>query len=419
MPVKRTDSPLSPEDGKKTLTFDEVRRLDSVLHEKYEIHGIGHFPTLEVNPYDFAVLLKTRLQKNGFEMISIRLNGSAASYVVKQSDTKDYNDLDLLFHVELTSEVDFQKIREVVLSCLIDFMPVGVCTERLGAATLEDAYVDKMVKVFTEQDRWSLISLRNECGRNLEVKFVGEMRRPYQFSVDSLQIVVDSYLAYASSIAGPLSSNFYPSVIVQSMYGNVAEAVEHLDQKVIATKCPEEIRGGGLLKYCSLAVQGYRPTEECRRLERYMCSRFFIDFPEAVEIHAQLISYLGSHFSSNPGLQHDFLMTLHDVVNSSTVCLMSFERRQALQLIRYMARKKRPLPSPSSHPPRQVRPGGRPKQTHHHQCSGPYDRRQQRQSRSCTFVYSSPSFLPMVSPEDGSLVWLVPVEAQPVYNIDF
>lgn len=47
-------------------------------------------------------------------------------------------------------------------------------------------------------------------------------------------------------------------------------ALEHLDQRLIDTRRPEEIRGGGLLKYCHLLTRGYkaaRPTK-CRQLER-------------------------------------------------------------------------------------------------------------------------------------------------------
>ena len=445
-------------DSKKTLSCEQVRRLDGLLREKYEIHGVGHFPTLELEPRNLLALLKKRLKATAFENVRIRLHGSAASYVVREADEKDFNDLDFLFDVDLTNDVDFQHIREIVLSSLVNFMPVGVSTARLGASTLEEAYVDKMVKVFGDYDRWSLISLRNNRGRNVELKFVGRMRRPYQFSVDSLQIDLDSYLAYTSASSPPLSPDFYPSVDVESMYeeDDVETVLDHLDRKIVATKRPEEIRGGGLLKYCSLVARGYRPTDECRSYEPYMCSRFFIDFPDIMEIRVQLANYLDAHFrvDDSAAAPRDFLATLHAVVNSSTVCLMSYERRQALHLIRSLASRfgdedvggdATTLPgspaslSPPPHhrlrspPTRQIRPGGsggtRTKQRFYGDGgTGGGNRRHfypHRRPQPPRFENGSGGRLvygPVMSSGDGCLVWLVPVDTPtptPVYQIDF
>ncbi|KAI5106743.1 hypothetical protein C0J45_2381 [Silurus meridionalis] len=59
---------------------------------------------------------------------------------------------------------------------------------------MKEAYVQKMVKVFTEYDRWSLISLSNNSGKNVELKFVSSLRRQFEFSVDSFQIILDTML---------------------------------------------------------------------------------------------------------------------------------------------------------------------------------------------------------------------------------
>ena len=69
-------------------------------------------------------------------------------------------------------------------------------------------------------------------------------------------------------------------VTVSLMY-NVVQA-GHLKEHWIDTIQPEEIRGGGLLKYARLLASGYKPLYPAKlaRMERYMCSRFFIDFPD-------------------------------------------------------------------------------------------------------------------------------------------
>ena len=56
----------------------------------------------------------------------------------------------------------------------------------------------------------------------------------------------------------------------------------HLKEHLIDTIQPEEIRGGGLLKYTRLLASGYTALypSKLARMERYMCSRFFIDFPD-------------------------------------------------------------------------------------------------------------------------------------------
>jgi hypothetical protein len=84
------------------------------------------------------------------------------------------------------------------------------------------------------------------------------MKRKYEFSVDSFHIVLDTLFLFYSCSTMPIADNFYPTVMGESVYGNFEEALQHLHKKLIATKQPEEIRGGGLLKYCNLLVKNYR-----------------------------------------------------------------------------------------------------------------------------------------------------------------
>lgn len=141
------------------------------------------------------------------------------------------------------------------------------------------------------------------------------------------------------SSCAAISENFYPTVIGRSEYGNFKEALYHLEKKLIATRSPEEIRGGGLLKYCNLLVKNYKPTNayQIRTLERYMCSRFFIDFSDLNQQRAKLESYLANHFSDDPLQKFDYLTILHNVVQRSTVCLMNHELRLTLGMIRELA----------------------------------------------------------------------------------
>ncbi|GAA6095115.1 uncharacterized protein LOC113635623 [Tachysurus ichikawai] len=455
------------------LTQHQVETLDQVLTEVIPIHGRGNFPTLKIKPKDIIHIVRDRLVSKNIKVRDVRLNGSTASHVLVKENGTSYKDLDIIFGVELSKQEDFQIIKEVVLGCLLDFLPQGVNKDKITALTMKEAYVQKMVKVFTEYDRWSLISLSNNSGKNVELKFVSSLRRQFEFSVDSFQIILDtmleSYLeaerreaaqlkekelkasmipstdlgsvriheqitsagtescnetnvnmsdktkemnnlhevchnggegSKASTIqtpeqlevlseivehsvesqqhahpsisqAGVLESysqldlvtpvetsedlnlsdtkSLLPShreipsvtVVAESMYGDFEQAMDHLRYRLIATRNPEEIRGGGLLKYSNLLVRDFKPASETeiKTLERYMCSRFFIDFPDVNEQQRKIESYLRNHFIGEEKSKYDYLMTLRRVVNESTVCLMGHERRQTLNMITILALK--------------------------------------------------------------------------------
>ncbi|XP_061772089.1 terminal nucleotidyltransferase 5ba [Nerophis ophidion] len=323
------------------LSWDQVRRLDSILGEAVPIHGRGNFPTLSMSPRQIAQVVRARLEDKGVCVKDVRLNGSAASHVLHQDTGLGYKDLDLIFGVALKDDQAFRLVKDVVLDCLFDFLPAGVSKERITALTLKEAYVQKLVKVCNDTDRWSLISLSNNTGKNVELKFVDSLRRQFEFSVDSFQICLDSLLLFDRCSETPMSESFHPTVIGESVYGDFREAMDHLCQRTIATRSPEEIRGGGLLKYCHLLVRGFRPISEAdmKHMQRYMCSRFFIDFSDIGEQQRKLEAYLQNHFAGMEHKRYECLMTLHQVVNESTVCLMGHERRQTLSLISTLALK--------------------------------------------------------------------------------
>ena len=185
-------------------------------------------------------------------------------------------------------------------------------------------------------------------GKNLDLKFVQNMKRQYEFSVDSFQIVLDSYLLYRRAAADDdlgMSETFHPSVVAESVYGDFAAALQHLRQRRICTHRPEEIRGGGLLRYCNLLVRDYIPgssndtPSEIARLEKHMCARFFIDFSDSEQQYRKLVGYLDSHFQGENDLKFQYLLVLRRVVDNSTVCLMQHERTMALQLIMSLVRQ--------------------------------------------------------------------------------
>ena len=121
------------------------------------------------------------------------------------------------------------------------------------------------------------------------------MRRQFEFSVDSFQITLDPLL----DVEKLDDINESMHITAESMFGDFPQALRHLNRRLIETRSPEEIRGGGLLKYCHLLTRGYSATPNCRELERYMCSRFFIDFPDIATQEMKLRGYMDSHWGND------------------------------------------------------------------------------------------------------------------------
>jgi len=314
----------SPSSNITELNSKQIERLRGVLSESVEIHGRENFPTLEIILQDLIGRVRKQLGLAGVNLKCVKLNGGAASYVLANEQFQ-YSDLDLIFPISLSSEEDFDKVRDAVFDSLLSLMPIHISKSNICADTLKDVYISKMVKVCTDEDKWSLFSLHNEYGRCIELKFVDKMRRQFEFSVDSFQITLDKLLD------NPQEQK--PVVVAESMFGDIRQAIGHLHKRLIDTRAPEEIRGGGLLKYCHLLTRGYRATANCKEMEKYMCSRFFIDFSDIQTQEMKLICYLDNHFGNEDQMKLDYLQVLHKTIKESTICLMGHERRQTLQMV--------------------------------------------------------------------------------------
>ena len=312
------------------LNYEEYCRLDEVMTRVIQVHGRGNFPTLEVQPMKFIKLLTAFLnQQEDLQVISCRLNGSAASYVlqdqelyIKDGPAKPYNDLDIIINVKMTSLDNFTMVKDSVLLTLMKFLPSDSHKEKITSNNMKEAYVRKLVKVTDNGEFWSLISLTNHNGRNIELKFVDTMKRQFEFSVDSLQIIFDSYLTFLEGAVElekpPLIS--FPSVQVESVYGDVEEVRYHLTHRLIATHHPEDIRGGGLLKYCSLLTGDYRlVSSEIYEMEKYMCDRFFTDYNEVKAQQLKIEAHLKNHCLDDKDKRYKYIRILYGIVEKTGV----------------------------------------------------------------------------------------------------
>lgn len=185
---------LQSEKRLQNLTLEQIQALDKVLTEVIPIYGRGNFPTLQVRAKDIIRVVKERLVERDIRVKDIRLNGATASHVLVRDNGLGYKDLDIIFGVDLPRQEDFQVIKEVVLGSLRDLLPCGVNRRKITCLTMKEAYVQKMVKVFNDHDRWSLICLSNNRAKTVGLRFVSSLRRHFEFSVDSFQIILDRML---------------------------------------------------------------------------------------------------------------------------------------------------------------------------------------------------------------------------------
>lgn len=137
------------------LSYEQVSRLHDVMNETVHIHGRGNFPTLELRLRDLVTLVRTKLEADGVPVRDMRVNGGVASHVLMASSPSSasgpaaYNDLDLIFGVDLSSARTYDRIKTAVLDALLDFLPAGVSRSRMLSCSLKEAYVSKMVKVIS------------------------------------------------------------------------------------------------------------------------------------------------------------------------------------------------------------------------------------------------------------------------------
>ena len=332
------------------LTYEQVERLYRVVSEPVQIYPKeGNFPTLSIPPSTLVRLVRSKLRNKGINVRDVRLNGSGASFCLAEEREKEpkphYNDLDIIFRIEMKSDHDLHIIKDEVLSSLFQFFPEGTQTNRISSFMLEESYVKKRVKVSSNSDRWSLISLGDDNGKNIELKFVSSMKRQYEFSVDSFQIVLDPLLHFeVDSENEPLPTKILPEscpkIQAISLYDDFGKALHHLNNRLIATNNPEEIRGGGLLKYCYLLVNGYQPSDqqEMEAHEPYMCSRFFIDFPHMNLQFTKIHKYIFTRFLQ-PGVPEkglQFLDTLMCIIINKAKCLMESERYKTMRVLQQL-----------------------------------------------------------------------------------
>lgn len=233
---------------------DKLRRVLSQIIPIYPSPSSSTFPTLHIVPKDFLRDVFSKLNEHSIDVADVRLNGGAASYVLIKDSNFQYRDIDILFTLKTPLTVErettlyasnnepylcdvWTMIKYIICSCLIEHMPhVQGCTPTFLASIL-DTYTKKNIQINSEQDSWALLSLQSLLGRNLELKFIEQWKRQWQFSVDSFQIGLQSILfePSAQTTVRTMRSGYIPIEAINAVTFGSEETKNENDEKGSAT----------------------------------------------------------------------------------------------------------------------------------------------------------------------------------------
>lgn len=261
--------------SKRNITYlddAQMNKLEDVMNRKIPISSKDGEQVLYVSPKELMNELRNQcyylkgrsgpiLKKN-----CTRLVGSGAAYVL--SDRSDFNDLDFTFYIDTPIFSQILFLEEQVVYRLLEIQeqqnstshqdgnsnpsPTNHGTTWLSfpSNTALRAIYDKFfldsIKIDSADNQWSLITLGKKGTLTMDIKFVYRAKRSYVFSSDSFEIILDPLFE---------RSRGKKKIQVESLYGDIAEALEHLRTNTLVTRNPSEIRLG-LLRYCYERIKG-------------------------------------------------------------------------------------------------------------------------------------------------------------------
>ncbi|EGT47572.1 CBN-PQN-44 protein [Caenorhabditis brenneri] len=280
--------------SQQNLNEEQLDRLRKVCGE-VEFHlkdqNVTHYRPIRTDLLSVLRNVRNRLNSEGVQLSGLYLVGGAASHVAVEA--YKYADLDVLLSIasdpSLTEDGEkkiFGLIRKAIYEVLRELL-----IQTVGYAPHQSALIDKEVLIRNtgSNEAWSLFSIHNKDGRNLELKSVMRMAREYQFATDSLRIDLV-----------PLMDQTEGGVAMYSYFEDIQEATRLLRGRLIDTIHQNRIFGGGLLKYCLLKLRGYRDnrTDYDARLNlwRDMATGFGSAW-KMMRGRAMLDSFLKNHFS--------------------------------------------------------------------------------------------------------------------------
>ncbi|EFO94189.1 hypothetical protein CRE_30464 [Caenorhabditis remanei] len=282
------------------LTENEMTRLAKIL-KPVEIHSRRTQNAITMHLTLLMQTLVNKLRDNGIDINGVYLIGGAASYVV--SSVHIFNDIDLMMSVGAPNGYEeekklFNSIRDLVVKC------IGQMTASAGSQYFHKTHLTHN----NNGDSWSLLSLYNMYGKNIELKFVLRLARDFVFSTDSIKVDISPQV-FGLSGENRMTSSF----------GNLEVAKYHIQNRMIDTINPQQIKGGGFLKFVHLKCKKYKVAKKEKDLEQLLVAMTegFLREPY------QLEKYLANHFrQQDVNYKIGFLRKFWDICNKP--CLQIF-----------------------------------------------------------------------------------------------
>eukprot|EP00730_Choanoeca_flexa_P018857 TRINITY_DN9190_c0_g2_i1.p1 TRINITY_DN9190_c0_g2~~TRINITY_DN9190_c0_g2_i1.p1 ORF type:complete len:506 (+),score=95.09 TRINITY_DN9190_c0_g2_i1:278-1795(+) len=311
----------------------------------------------------------------------VRLEGSAATCCFSE-DEPDYNDLDIVFHLSDDSRSRLCDIRGVLIQHLRNIMPHLSCLDDHGVSqhTFSKMFITP-TSSNPRADAWALFTLRARDASmpSIDLKFVQRIQRPYQFSINSLQVILPTDDQLYPDILAQLKRNPMAAVPlpvpadavqpapavcapiylpvawsraclaalqtrtahVTCAYGDTDEVIAHIRQRIISVKSDGDvmhIHGGGLLKYAALRAQGFAIASHLneKRLEHFMVQAFMRQYTNC---WPRLLDYISTHMADDCHTQYNFFVQLSTIVSPHLTDerVASDQLEQSLRMLASMA----------------------------------------------------------------------------------
>ncbi|EGT47593.1 hypothetical protein CAEBREN_08497 [Caenorhabditis brenneri] len=281
------------------LSPDQLARLRKIIQTG--IHSDDGQLLMRVHMGELLMELINNFSDRALPIRRAFLVGGAASHIINEE--YGYTDSDLELEIDPgypTSRREERNIFDGIREAIFDMLRKKMEKAKFNMedSGLIEKFIAKKVLIHNETEAWSLFSFHHVNKANLEIKSVLRMGRKYQFASDSLRIDLT-----------PLLGDF-GDFHVSSSYGTVQEVTDILRDKIIKTKQPENIHGGGLLKYCLLKAKGFKDNESkllSKKLRKAMADGFLRTFEKGTTT-----KFLQNHFKGDQFYVHreQFLMEL-------------------------------------------------------------------------------------------------------------
>lgn len=328
----------------------QMAKLEEVLNREIAITSKDGSSVLYSTPRELIRELYTKCLFSHSKLLkknSIRLTGSGAAYIL--SDGANYKDLDFTFYIQTPSFNEILLIEEQVVFDLVTSQqqnqqssqattvkaqkssvessaPEPVISNNAHSSSVMegknlvckdsflsnpsslrevyDKYFLDSIKIDSPDNQWSLITLGKKGSLTIDIKFVLRSKRSYVFSSDSFEIILDPLFD---------QKRVRKKIIVESLFGDLPQALDHLRNHILFTKNPSEIRLG-LFRYCYERCKGKHPVSI--QLEQEFVSSFLIEMKEMHSTFEELLNkFLQKHF---PVLSwHEYLQELYKILQQN------------------------------------------------------------------------------------------------------